>query len=470
MLNLLSGVSLIGWIGIGALIGVAILTVFFVVIGRVKKCPSDKIMVVYGKVVKNKDGSRKSALCLHGGVKFIVPFFQSYTFLSLKPISIKVDLRSALSKQNIRIDVPSNFTVAISTESGVMQNAAERLLGLNDTSIEELAKDIILGQLRLIIATMEIEEINADRDKFLESVSKNVEIELKKIGLRLINVNVTDIKDDSGYIEALGKEAAAKVINEAKKNVAEKNRDGSIGEANALRDQRIEVAVANSKAIEGENESLGKIAQSGSIRREVQAEAERKAKAAELIADAKAKEEAYRAQELAEKARSEKEKATLEADVIVNANIEKEKMIIDAEAKAEQIRREAKGQADAEYARYEAQARGTYEILSKQALGFSKLVESAGGSEQAIQMLITDKLERLVSIQVEAIKNLKFDKITVWDSGTGANGGSNTSNFASSLLKSIPPLQDLYKSAGLKLPDYLAKEEETPNKEDKKSK
>jgi flotillin len=82
--------------------------------------------------------------------------------------------------------------------------------------IQELAKDILFGQLRLVIATMTIEEINSDRDKFLDNISKNVDSELKKIGLKLINVNVTDIKDESGYIEALGKEAAAKAINEAK--------------------------------------------------------------------------------------------------------------------------------------------------------------------------------------------------------------------------------------------------------------
>lgn len=71
-----------------------------------------------------------------------------------------------------------------------------------------------------VIATMAIEEINSDRDKFLENISQNVDSELKKIGLKLINVNVTDIKDESGYIEVLGKEAAAKTINEAKISVA----------------------------------------------------------------------------------------------------------------------------------------------------------------------------------------------------------------------------------------------------------
>ncbi|MBQ1934856.1 MAG: flotillin family protein, partial [Clostridia bacterium] len=194
---------------------------------RYKKCPSDKIMVIYGSIGKNKDGTARSSRCIHGGAEFIVPVFQSYAYLDLTPISIQVDLKNALSRQNIRIDVPSRFTVGISTEPGVMQNAAERLLGLQLSEIQELSKDIIFGQLRLIIATMDIEEINTDRDKFLAAVSSNVETELRKIGLRLINVNVTDISDESGYIAALGKEAAAKAINDAKKSVAEQDRDGS---------------------------------------------------------------------------------------------------------------------------------------------------------------------------------------------------------------------------------------------------
>lgn len=172
---------------------VVLFAAIMAILSRYRKCPSDKVLVIYGKVGTDKNGQARSARCIHGGAAFIVPIIQSYEYMDLTPISINVDLKNALSKQNIRIDVPSRFTVGISTEPGVMQNAAERLLGLKLIEIQELAKDIIFGQLRLIIATMDIEEINSDRDKFLLAVSNNVEIELKKIGLKLINVNVTDI-------------------------------------------------------------------------------------------------------------------------------------------------------------------------------------------------------------------------------------------------------------------------------------
>ncbi|MCI9450202.1 MAG: flotillin family protein [Clostridiales bacterium] len=440
-------------------IAVFLFTMLLVVLTRYRRCPSDKVLVIYGKVGTNKDGTTRSAKCIHGGAAFIWPVIQSYQYLDLTPMSINVDLTNALSHQNIRVDVPSRFTVGISVEPGVMQNAAERLLGLQLSEIQELAKDIIFGQLRLVIATMDIEEINTDRDKFLEAVSHNVETELKKIGLRLINVNVTDITDESGYIEALGKEAAAKAINDAKKSVAEKNRDGSIGEAFAMKDQRISVAESNASAIAGENESKAAVAMSDAVRREKEAEAQRRAIAAEKIAAAKALEEAYAAEREAEQARADREFATKQADIIISAKIEKERRELEAEAEAEQRRRRAKGEADAIYATMEAQARGMQEILAKQAEGYSKVVEAAGGdTSAAIQMMLVDKIEELTKIQVEAIKNLQIDKITVWDSMSGDGGSPTTANFLSGIMKSIPPLNDTLKMAGIQIPSYLGKQ------------
>jgi flotillin len=266
------------------LVGLAFIMLLWFV-SRYKRCPSDKILVIYGKT-----GTGQSSKCLAGGAAFIWPVIQDYEFMDLTPISIDVDLRGALSKQNIRVAVPSRFTVAVSNEPGIMEVASERLLGKSNEEIRETAKDIIFGQLRLVVATMDIEEINSDRDKFLTNVSSNVGNELKKIGLTLINVNVTDIQDESGYIEALGKEAAAKAINDAKQSVAEKNRDGSIGEANANKEMRVSVsaadaiakvgeATAQANAVDGENDAMVRMAVSNAERRQKEAEALRRATA-----------------------------------------------------------------------------------------------------------------------------------------------------------------------------------------------
>ena len=433
------------------IIVLVVFVTFTAILKRYKRCPSDKILVIYGKTGRNA-----SAKCIHGGASFIWPVFQNYAFLDLTPISIECNLTNALSKQNIRVDVPCRFTVGISTEPDSMTNAAERLLGLTTEDIRNIATDILFGQLRLVIATMDIEEINADRDKFLANVSTNVEAELRKIGLKLINVNVTDIRDESGYIEALGKEAAAKAINDAKKSVAEQNRYGETGKAMADKDTRVNVAAADADAVKGENNAKIEIANSDALRREKQAEAERIAVAAEKVQAAKALEEAYKSERDAELARAEREKATQQANIVVAAQIEKEKAIIEAEAEAEQIRRKAKGEADAIFAKMDAQARGTLEVLAKQAEGFGQLVAAAGGdATQAITMLITDKLPELVKTQVEAVKGINIDKVTVWDGGNAKDGKTATANFVSGLMQSVPPLEDLFKMAGMSLPTYL---------------
>ncbi|MFA5971731.1 MAG: SPFH domain-containing protein [Lentimicrobiaceae bacterium] len=441
---------------------IIIFTTFVSLFRRYKRCPSDKILVVYGRTGLNKEGTNRSAKCIHGGAAFIWPVIQSYAYLDLTPISIEVNLTNALSRQNIRVDVPSRFTVGISTDVSIMNNAAERMLGLPLNAIQELAKDIIFGQLRLVVATMDIEEINTDRDKFLANVSQNVEAELQKIGLRLINVNVTDIRDESGYIEALGKEAAAKAINDAKKTVAEKNRDGSVGEANAMQDQRIRVASANATAVEGENTAKITIAQSDSARRSKMAEAERIAAASEKVQAAKALQESYAAEQIAEMARSERERATRTADIVIPIQIEKQKIEIQAEAQAEQTRRVAKGDADAILLKKQAEGQGIYEVLSKQAAGFDKLVEAANNNTRdAVLMLIADRLPEIIKTQVEAISNIKIDKVTVWDNlSAGADGKTPaTANFLAGMIKSIPPLDDIFRSAGIELPSYLKGEE-----------
>ena len=476
--------------------------------GALQRCPSDKILVIYGKT----GGS--SAKCIHGGGAFVWPVIQDYAYLDLRPLSIEANLTNALSRQNIRVDVPCRFTIAISTEHENMNAAAERLLGLSPEQIQELAKDILFGQLRLVIATMTIEEINSDRDKFLENISKNVDSELKKIGLKLINVNVTDIKDESGYIEALGKEAAAKAINEAKISVAEQEKIGetgkaladrekdtqiaethrdrdvkiaitqkdkeisiaeakkdetvgiaeakkfeSIGKAEADRDSRIKISEANALAIKGENEAKIAIANSEALRREKEAESLRIAISAEKVQQAKALEEAYSAEEKAETARSERERATQVANIIVPAEIDKQRAIIEAQAEAERLREKAKGEADAIYAKMEAEAKGLFQILTKQAEGYKDVVSAAGGDPtKAFQLLLIEKLPELVKTQVEAVKNIKIDKITVWDSGKGEDGNNSTANFVSGMMKTVPPLNDLFNMAGLNLPTYLAKE------------
>jgi flotillin len=456
-----------GWIlFIVALVALFLSTLIFFA-SRYKRCPSDAILVIYGKV------GDMTAKCIHGGGALVWPLIQDCSFLSLTPMTINIPLQGALSLQNIRVHVPSTFTVGISTDPAVMTNAAERLLGLNPPEIEQMAREIIFGQLRLTVASLTIEQINQDRESFLASVRRNVEPELNKIGLYLINVNITDITDVSGYIDALGKKAAAEAVNQAMIDVAEQDKLGAIGETQAQKernirvaeneaegqkgmkhaeaDRRVYVQQQESQAIGGENKAKAEIADYNASLIVKQAEAQQRSEVAKRMAEVEIQKAQYKA-----------ETERLNAAEVAQQEIQKRKVEIAAEAEAERIRRVAKGEADGVLLKYQAEAEGMRKLLEGKATGYSKLVESCGGDAQAAAtFLMVEKIEDIVARQVEAIKNLKIDKITVWDSGA-ANGTSSTANFAQNLIKSVPPLHEVARMAGVQLPDYLGKIAEAP--------
>ena len=441
-----------------------IVIIFFTLLylaSRFRRCPSDKILVVYGKVEKGR-----SSRCMHGGGAFIWPLVQDYAYMSLTPMTISIPLEGALSLQNIRINVPSTFTVGISTQPEIMMNAAERLLGINQQAIEDMAKEIIFGQLRLTVASLTIEQINQDRESFLESIRQNVEPELNKIGLYLINVNITDITDSSNYIDSIGKKAASEAVNRARVDVAEQEKLGAVGESLAVRQKDISVAenVAESvngqkkaeterrvyvenreaEAVQGENLAKANIAKANAELQVQQAEARQRAE----IANRQAEVEIQKAQYLAEQQR-------LRAEQIIKQEIDKQQIEILAEAEAERIRRVAKGEADGVLLKYQAEANGLKELLASKAAGYKELVSSTNNDPQAAAtLLLLEKIAELVKYQTEAIGNLKIEKITVWDNG-GNGDGSATSNFISNLFKSLPPLHEISKMAGVELPAYL---------------
>ena len=499
-----------GTLGVVATIVLLILFVLTMLVRQYRRCPSNRILVVYGKVA-----GQRAARCLHGGGTFIVPLLQSYAYLNLEPMTIEIDLTAALSKKNIRVNVPSTFTIGISTEPDIMNNAAERLLGLNEQEVAAQARDIILGQMRLVIATLSIEEINQDREKFLDLVNKNVSTEVNKIGLELINVNVRDITDESGYIDAIGKKAAAEAINQAKIEVAEADRSGAIGHANADRemqvevarqraesaagqkqaerdqrvkvakfeadglsgeadaqreqeiavaaqaalavqgkkqaemDQRVKVATLEAEAVKGENESKANIADYEASLAERRAEAKRRGDVALALASRDVLQ-----------AEKEQELARLEKVEIAQQMIDRKKVEIDAEAEAERIRRIAKGEADGVLARYLAEAEGLRKVLDAKAAGYENLLRVCGDRKDlAPALLIIEKLPELISEQVKAIQNLKIDKVTVWDTGGGGkgDGAGATAGFLRGLISALPPIHDLAEQAGIDLPEVLGK-------------
>ncbi|MBZ0151083.1 MAG: flotillin family protein, partial [Planctomycetes bacterium] len=485
-----------------------VLGFLIMVVKRYKRCPSNKILVIYGKVSRGQ-----SARCLHGGGAFVWPLIQDYAFLTLDPMQIEIPLRGALSAENIRVNVPSVFTVAVGTEATVMQTAAIRLLGLDQRQVMKQAEDIILGQLRQVIASMTIEDINRNRDKFLDSVQNSLTPELEKIGLVLINVNITDITDESGYIEAMGRKAASEAIQSAEIDVAQQQKRGSIGVAEAKREQdvmvanaektreigtkeaereklvklaelaketgigqslaqleqqsavkeqerlmRVRVADAEAAAVTGENLARAKAVDADATLKVRQAEAYQLAETRKREAEAKVREMQYLAEAKAADAMATKIESEQRAELEAAAKAQKARLIVDAEAEAEQVRLRANAEAAATFARLEAEARGQFEILAKKAEGLQRIVAGCGGAQQAFQLLMLEHLPQLAETAAKAIANVKFDKVVVWDGGAGKDGKHATASFLQGLAGSLPPMLQMMKDiGGVEMPPFLGK-------------
>ena len=497
------------WYGFIALFVALVLFGFITTLAaRYKRCPSNRVLIIYGRA-----GGGQAVKCLHGGATFVWPLIQDYDYLNLEPIQIEIPLRGALSAENIRVNVPSVFTVAIGTTPEVMNNAAIRLLGLDVSAIEKQAQEIIFGQLRQVIASMRIEDINRDRDTFLTHVQSSLEPELRKIGLVLINVNITDITDESGYIDAIGQKAASTAIQQARGDVAEQEKTGETRVAEAFRDRTIQVANAqkeqligtrtatreqmirvaelerdekigeqkaafereaqvkdaeremrvrladaNATAIEGENTAQAKIVASKAELAVRNAEAYELGETRKRAAEAAVLESQNRAMAKAALAEAEKVEAEQRAKLEAPARAEKAKMIVDAEATAERRRIEAEGEASAIFAKLEAEARGQYELLAKKGEGLQRHHRSLRQCRRRIQ----DADDRAPRPPDRCLGPGDLKHQVRQGGGLGdrraERSGSATANFLQSLSRTLPPmLQTLRDVAGIELPETLLK-------------
>ncbi len=463
---------------LGVILAAGCIAVFLALMSRYRRCPSNKILVIYGKT------SSGAAKCVHGGAAFVVPLIQDFAYLDLEPFVVPIDLKNALSQENIRVSVPTSVTAAISNTPGIMQNAAVRLLGLNRDEIESQAQDIILGQMRAVIATMKIEEINRDRQAFLAKVNEAVSVELEKIGLSLINVNIRDIEDESGYIVALGRRAAAEAINQALIDVAEQEKLGQTGVAVRERDKRVAVAAAtaeaeigeatadrerrskraalDAEATLGETEARAKKASYEANQGVAEQEARQRSESAGREADGAIRVAEENAQKKAEEAKALREAARLNATIVVPAEADKQQTIIAADAQKERAIRVAQGEAEGKLAKMKAEAAGVQAILDGKAKGYEALVQACQTANQAASLLLIEKLQDIASVQAQAIQDLPIEKVIVWDGG-GKDGGLN--GLGGRLMGALPPMHELARQVGLDLPDFLGKMKEEQEKQ-----
>lgn len=299
--------------------GVIVLLVVVTFIGllsRYRKCASDEILVVFGKagkkkVVNEKTGKTEEVILpskiIHGGGTFVMPVIQDWAKMSLKPIQIQVE---GVSSQMIKVRIPVTLTTGIGTDQVLMQNAASRFLTAKTSEISDQIKDILIGEVRSLMATMTIEEINADRIKFIGKAKENIETELNKVGFSIININNADISDDANYIKNLGQKAATKALAQA--DIAEEKKKGDIQIAETNKQREIAVADAEKErettVAQTKQEQEVKVAEINQEKAIRLAEAEKNKQAG--IAEQKAEQEASiaRANTQAESAKAESQR------------------------------------------------------------------------------------------------------------------------------------------------------------------
>ena len=370
--------------------GIIVVLVILTLIGlmsRYRRCASDEILVVFGKagkksVTNSTTGKSETVILpskiIHGGGTFVFPVIQDWRKMSLKPIQIQASV-AGVSSQMIKVTIPVTLTTGIGTTDTLMQNAASRFLTSSPQEISDQIKDILIGEVRSLMATMTIEEINADRVKFLGKAKENIETELNKVGFSIININA-DITDDANYIRNLGKKAATKAEAQALADIAEEKKKGDIQIAETEKERQIAVAnaekeratqVAETKqqqevrVAEINQEKEIKLAEADKVKESGVAnqQAEKAANVAKAQAEAEAATAARKAEAVASVAKSEAEAASAQAE----AEAQKQIRMAKAEQEQEAETQKAINEQEAKVAEYESLKRQRAAEADKQA-------------------------------------------------------------------------------------------------------
>ena len=408
------------------LIGVAALIVVITIWGllsRYRRSAPDELLVVFGKAGKYKDENGKviptPSKIIQGGGAFVWPIIQDFKKMSMKPIQIKVNV-DGIDSQAIPMHLPVVLTTAISQDKLIQQNAATRFLSANPTEVERQISEILVGETRAIMATMLIEQINADRNTFLGKVRESLEQELTKVGYELTNINISEITDDADYIKNMGKKAATKAKANAEADIAEQTKQGNVKIANTRKEEEIAVSQAERdkqisvnqakqeqevKVAEINREKEIKLAEADKERESGIAlqEAEKVANIAKANADAESKKAEYEALQTKNiaKAEADAEAAQNEAEAQKQVRIAQAKQAQEAETIKATQEKEAKA---AEYESNKRQRKAEQDKLAGVAeqeakIDVAKARAKAGQAEaDAVKVSETAKVEAEMSV------------------------------------------------------------------------
>ncbi len=383
----------------------------------------NEVIVLSGRKRTLPDGSTVGYRIIRGGRALRIPFLEKASRMSLETIPLELSINNAYSKGGIPLVVEAIANIKIDSKEPAFGNAVERFLKRSETEIQKIAKETLEGNLRGVLASLTPEEVNQDRMKFAEVLMDEADIDLQKLGIQLDTLKITNISDERGYLDSIGRMKTAEVIANAKK--AEADRRAEAEEAEALALQKAETAKAKAKQeIEtaqiqsNQNISINQAIASQSVEIENN---NLRIKKAELERDAIIKEK--EALVAGQKAQVQFEQELEEQRII----LQQKKLIADviepAKAKKEALELEARGEA----AKILADGEARLNIMKQNMTAMT----NAGNNADKMYTLVL--LPQIIDNMTSTLKDISIDKITMID-----NGGDGSNGSYSRLINQIP--------------------------------
>jgi flotillin len=365
----------------GAAIGVMVLIAFARQFLRI--CRPNEILIFSGRKHRRSDGTEVGYRVVFGGRAWRVPIIEQVQRMDMRALPIDVSVQGAYTRVGIPLKVRAIAVVKISSSPNVVMNAIERFLGRGVDEIQRVAKDTLEGNLRGVLATLTPEEVNADRLKFAESLSAEVEHDLAKLGLHLDILKIQHVTDDANYLDSIGRGQIAHVI-----------KDAEIAESNARNEAAKEVAGAEMRAKVAEADADRVIVGKKNDLRRVAAELEAEARSAEERAEAGALAAQATAMQALEGKRREVEAVRLQADVVIPAEVQREAAALTSAGAAASIAENG---------------RATAESLTLMAEAWAK----AGTSAE--DMFLLNKIEDITRVVVEGVRRIQLGEVEIID-------------------------------------------------------
>lgn len=223
-----------------------VLIVFFVLgilvmvyAGRVKKVGPNQVLVISGRKTKDAEtGQESSFRLIRGGRSFIWPVLERVDQLSLELLTIEIVINNVYTIQGVPIAVEGVAQIKIASDNASIRTAAERFLSKNVQEVVNVAHETLAGHLRAIVGTLTVEEIYRERDTFAQRVQEVSATDLANMGLGIDSFVIKDVRDNEGYLEALGRPRIAEV----KRSAVVAEQQSKIQEEAAIRDLGIQKA------------------------------------------------------------------------------------------------------------------------------------------------------------------------------------------------------------------------------------